>query len=82
MMYRVRAKTVDPDLDTQIVQQVITGSASDLVIQPLTLAGAILFLIKIALNNHGVGLFYAALAAVPACIFPVRFIGKKLLRRA
>ncbi len=69
-------------VDTQVVQQVITSSASDLVIQPLTLAGAIWFLTKTALENHGVGLFLASLAAVPACIFPVRFIGKKLLRRA
>src|SRR5882724_9219069 len=69
-------------VDTQVVQQVITGSASDLVIQPLTLIGAIYFLTRTALENHGVGLFLASLAAVPACVFPVRFIGKKLLRRA
>jgi subfamily B ATP-binding cassette protein MsbA len=69
-------------VDTQVVQQVITSSASDLVIQPFTLASAVGFLIYTALQNHGVGLFLATLAAVPACVFPVRFIGKKLLRRA
>ncbi len=68
--------------DTQIVQQTITTSASDLVIQPLTLLGAVYFLARIAAENHGVGLFLASLAAVPVCVFPVRFIGKKLLRRA
>lgn len=68
--------------DTQIVQQTITSSASDLIIQPLTLAGAVYFLADTAMKNHGVGLFLASLAAVPACVFPVRFIGKKLLRRA
>ena len=68
--------------DTQIVQQTITSSASDLVIQPLTLAGAIYFLAHTAIENEGVGLFLASLAAVPICVFPVRFIGKKLLRRA
>ena len=68
--------------DTQIVQQTITSSASDLVIQPVTLGGAVFFLAKTALENHGVGLFLASLAAVPACVFPVRLIGKKLLRRA
>lgn len=68
--------------DTQIVQQTITTSASDLVIQPLTLAGAIYFLGRTAAENQGVGLFLASLAVIPACVFPVRFIGKKLLRRA
>lgn len=68
--------------DTQVVQQTITSSASDLVIQPLTLVGAISFLAKVAIENHGVALFLGSLAAVPLCVFPVRFVGKKLLRRA
>lgn len=68
--------------DTQIVQQTITSSASDLVIQPLTLIGAISFLASIALKNDGVLLFLGSLAVVPFCVFPVRFIGKKLLKRA
>jgi subfamily B ATP-binding cassette protein MsbA len=68
--------------DTQVVQQTITSCASDLVIQPLTLAGAIYFLARTALENHGVGLFLASLAAVPVCVFPLRYIGRKLLRRA
>jgi subfamily B ATP-binding cassette protein MsbA len=68
--------------DTQVIQQVITSSASDLVIQPLTLVGALYFLAHVALKNHEAGLFLASLGAVPACVFPVRFIGRKLLRRA
>ena len=68
--------------DTQVVQQTITSSASDLVIQPITLLGAVYFLAITALKNDGVGLFLASLAVVPLSVFPVRFIGKKLLRRA
>lgn len=68
--------------DTQVVQQTITSSASDMVIQPLTLASAVFFLGLQAWKNHGVGLFLISLAAVPLCVFPVRFIGKRLLRRA
>ncbi|MSU73481.1 MAG: ABC transporter ATP-binding protein [Opitutus sp.] len=68
--------------DTQVVQQTITTSASDLVIQPLTLIGAISFLASIALENEGVALLLGSLAAVPLCVFPVRFVGKKLLVRA
>ncbi len=68
--------------DTQVVQQTITSSASDLVIQPVTLIGALYFLAITALKNDGAGLFLASLAVVPVCVFPVRFVGKKLLRRA
>ena len=68
--------------DTQVVQQTITSSASDLVIQPITLIGAVYFLAMTALKNDGAGLFLASLAVVPLSVFPVRFIGKKLLRRA
>jgi subfamily B ATP-binding cassette protein MsbA len=68
--------------DTQVVQQTITSSASDLVIQPITLIGAVYFLAATALKHDGVGLFLASLAVVPVSVFPVRFIGKKLLRRA
>jgi ATP-binding cassette, subfamily B, bacterial MsbA len=68
--------------DTQVVQQTITSSASDLVIQPLTLASAVLFLAYKAWANHGVGLFLVSLAVVPACVFPIRFVGKRLLKRA
>lgn len=68
--------------DTQIVQQTITSSASDLVIQPLTLIGAFSVLAGIALEHKGVVIFLGSLAVVPLCVFPVRFIGKKLLKRA
>lgn len=68
--------------DTQVVQQTITTSASDLVIQPLTLIGAISVLAQIAFENEGVALLLGSLAAVPLCVFPVRFVGKKLLIRA
>ncbi len=68
--------------DTQVVQQTITSSASDLVIQPVTLISAVSYLAVTAMKNQGVGLFLASLAAVPICVFPVRFVGKKLLKRA
>ena len=68
--------------DTLVVQQTITSSASDLVIQPLTLVGAFSFLWFIARQHDGALIFLASLAIVPICVFPVRFIGKKLLKRA
>ena len=68
--------------DTQVVQQTITSSASDMVIQPLTLVGAISFLAWIALSHDGVLMFLGSLAIVPLCVLPVRYVGKKLLKRA
>ena len=68
--------------DTQVVQQTITSSASDIVIQPITLIGAVSFLWYIASQHGGMLLFFCSLALVPVCVFPIRFVGKKLLRRA
>ncbi|MDB6170348.1 MAG: msbA [Verrucomicrobia bacterium] len=68
--------------DTLVVQQTITTSASDLVIQPLTLLGAFSFLATIALRHNGVALFLGSLAIIPVCVFPVRFVGKKIVKRA
>ena len=68
--------------DTQVVQQTITSSASDLVIQPLTLVGAMSFLATIAFRYDGVLMFLGSLAIIPVCVLPVRYVGKKLLKRA
>ncbi|MEI7552088.1 MAG: ABC transporter ATP-binding protein [Verrucomicrobiota bacterium] len=68
--------------DTQVVQQTITSSASDLVTQPLTLLGAVIFLTVTALQHEGVLMFLGSLAIIPACVLPVRYVGKQLLRRA
>ena len=67
---------------TQVVQQTITSSASDLVIQPLTLIGAFSYLWWIARQHDGILPFLASLALIPVCVFPIRYVGKKLLRRA
>ncbi len=68
--------------DTQVVQQTITSSASDLVIQPLTLVGAMSFLATIAFRYNGALMFLGSLAIIPVCVLPVRYVGKKLLKRA
>jgi ATP-binding cassette, subfamily B, bacterial MsbA len=68
--------------DTQVVQQTITSSASDLVIQPLTLVGAMSFLATIAFRYDGALMFLGSLAIIPVCVLPVRYVGKKLLKRA
>src|SRR5688572_10061693 len=68
--------------DAQQVQYVITALASDGLKHPLTLIAAISYVAYTAAHTHGVGLAVACLAVVPLCVFPVRFVGKKILRRA
>jgi subfamily B ATP-binding cassette protein MsbA len=68
--------------DAQQVQYVITALASDGLKHPLTLIAAIGYVAYTATHTHGVGLAVACLAVVPLCVFPVRFVGKKILRRA
>ncbi|MEO6004451.1 MAG: ABC transporter ATP-binding protein [Opitutus sp.] len=68
--------------DTQQVQSAITLMASDGIKHPLTLIGAISYVIYSASSTEGIGLSLVSLSIVPLCIFPVRFVGQKVLRRA
>ncbi len=68
--------------DAQQVQSVITALANEGIKHPLTLIGAIAYVAWMAASTHGIGLAIVCLAIVPLCIFPVRYVGKKILRRA
>lgn len=68
--------------DAQQVQTTITSVASDGIKHPLTLVGAIGYVIWAALHSQGVTLALVCLAVVPISVFPVRFVGRKVLKRA
>jgi len=68
--------------DAQQVQGVITAMANDGIKHPLTLVFALGYVIWKALSIQGVGLAIACLAVVPLCVFPIRFVARKILRRA
>lgn len=68
--------------DTAAVQVVITTVTNDLIRQPVTLIGALGALIFMALRTRELLFILFALAIVPICAFPMRLIGKHLLRRA
>lgn len=68
--------------DAQQVQSAITALASDGIKHPLTLIGAIGYVTWSALHTEGVALALVCLAIVPLCVFPVRYVGQKVLRRA
>ncbi len=68
--------------DTQVVQTTLTTVASDVVKQPLTLVAARSYLVYESVVNSDIIFLLAAVAAVPLCILPVRYLGRRLLKRA
>ena len=68
--------------DTNQLQFTLTFAANEIIRQPATLLGALGYLIWVAFNERGVALVLVCLAVVPVTVLPIRFIGKKLIRRA
>ncbi len=68
--------------DTNQLQATLTSVANELFKQPATLLMSIGVLGWLAYHERGVGLVLASLAIVPACVFPIRYVGRKLLARA
>ena len=68
--------------DTAQLQQAITLMANDRIKQPLTLVMAIGYLVWQAFAGEGVGIVLLCLAIIPLAIFPVRFVGRKIVKRA
>ncbi|HTX64769.1 MAG TPA: ABC transporter ATP-binding protein [Opitutaceae bacterium] len=68
--------------DTQQLQFTLTLLANDGLKQPMTLIFAVGFLIFKAVASKGVLLVLACLAIVPLSVLPVRYVGRKVLRRA
>jgi subfamily B ATP-binding cassette protein MsbA len=68
--------------DTNQLQTTLTTVANDGMKQPATLAAALAYLIYLTSQEQGSLLMVAALAIVPLCVFPVRYVGKKLVKRA
>jgi subfamily B ATP-binding cassette protein MsbA len=68
--------------DAQQVQSALTLTASEGIKHPLTLIGALGYVIWAALQAEGLGLAIVTLLLVPLCIFPVRYVARKVLVRA
>ena len=68
--------------DTNQMQTSLTTVANDGIKQPVTLIGALVYVSWVTYHAKGSALMVASLAIIPLCVFPVRYIGKHLLRRA
>ncbi len=68
--------------DTAQLQFTLTLIANDGVKQPVQLLGALGFLIYQAFTQQGTFVVLLALASVPLTVFPVRYVGRKVLKRA
>ena len=68
--------------DTNQLQFTLTNVANEIFKQPATLLFAVGSLVYTANKNHDVWLVLLCLASVPVAIFPIRYAGKHILRRA
>jgi subfamily B ATP-binding cassette protein MsbA len=68
--------------DTNQLQNTLTVISNDLIVQPATLVGTIIALGFLAYQEQGVWLMFVCLLTVPLSIFPIRYVGKKLVKRA
>jgi subfamily B ATP-binding cassette protein MsbA len=68
--------------DTGQLQNTLTTLASDGIKQPLQLLGTLGTLAVFAYQDPAVRPVLAALVLVPLAVFPVRYVGKKVIKRA
>lgn len=68
--------------DTQQLQFSLTLLANDGIKQPATLISALGAIAWLAYRSEGVGFALICLAAVPLTVFPIRYVGRKVIKRA
>jgi len=68
--------------DAEQLQNALLQISNDLIKQPVTFLGAIAVLIHLALANEGLGFVLLCLAVIPICVFPIRYVGSKVMKRA
>jgi subfamily B ATP-binding cassette protein MsbA len=68
--------------DTNQLQFTLTNVANEIFKQPATLLFSIGYLIYLAYHDQNVWFVLLCLACIPVTIFPIRYAGKNILRRA
>ncbi|MSU72846.1 MAG: ABC transporter ATP-binding protein [Opitutus sp.] len=68
--------------DANQLQVTLTTVANEIVRSPASLIGSIAFIAWTAYREQGVALVLVTLAVVPLSVLPIRYVGKKLIKRA
>jgi len=68
--------------DANQLQVTLTTVANEIVKSPASLIGSIGFVAYTAYTEQGVALVLVTLAVVPLSVLPIRYVGKKLIKRA
>ena len=68
--------------DTGQLQNTLTTLAGDGIKQPVQLIATLGTLVAFAFGDQGVWLVLASIALVPLAVLPVRYVGKKVIKRA
>jgi subfamily B ATP-binding cassette protein MsbA len=68
--------------DTAQLQSTLSLVANDGVKQPFVLIGALAFLVSLAFSKNDVLVVLTCIVIIPLCVFPVRYVGRKVLKRA
>jgi subfamily B ATP-binding cassette protein MsbA len=68
--------------DTAQLQNTLIVISNEIIKQPATLIGAIGYLIYLAITERGAALVLLTLAIIPITVFPIRYVGRKLVDKA
>lgn len=68
--------------DTGQLQNTLVVISNEIIKQPATLIGAMGYLIYLAFTEQGVMMVLASLAIIPLTVFPIRYVGRKLVDKA
>ncbi|MEO0510486.1 MAG: ABC transporter ATP-binding protein [Verrucomicrobiota bacterium] len=68
--------------DTLILQAAVIGTVNSLVKEPATLLSAASFLVYLSITSDNIYSLLIALASLPCCVLPIRFIGRKIFVKA
>lgn len=68
--------------DAEIVRGTVGKVAVDLIKQPAVLASALIYLLSEAFSNQGASVVLFAVFSIPLCVLPLRYIAKKLGKKA
>jgi subfamily B ATP-binding cassette protein MsbA len=68
--------------DTNQLKSALVTVVNSLIKEPMTLVSAFGFLIYLTITQNNVTFMLIALTSVPACVIPIRMVGKQILKKA